>query len=162
GGSDGDERRHDDGAQDDLEIGAFEKLSIGNEGELVHHCAREVIERIEALQQQCEKRADIDDADPQEGRKKQHQRQKRRAAEEEIRHLDEGTAATGRDRRHHGSSISTGLALSQTMRTLSLVANWPAPDGIAAANLVSPAAMTMLVTALKQWMAAISPSVLPE
>ena len=91
-----DERRHHHRAQDDLEVGLLEQLLVGRERELVDDEAGEIVERIEALQQQREQRADIDDADPQERRQQEKERQELRAREEEIGDRVEDPAALRR------------------------------------------------------------------
>ena len=62
------QRRHQDGAKDDLDIGFFEELCVGRQREFTDDEAGKVVERIEALQQKREERADVNDADPQQRR----------------------------------------------------------------------------------------------
>ena len=111
------------------------------------HGAGKLIEGIEALEQQREQRADIDDADPQEWRQQQYEGEKTGPAEEEIRNTRESATSFGGHRHHHAISISTRLSLAQMKRTVSPVANCSPPDGIAAVSRVPPAAMMMRVIA---------------
>ena len=81
---DRDQRRHRDGAEDDVEIGRRKKLGIGRKRRLVDDQAGEIVEPEEALREQRKQRADIDDAEPEERRPEQEREKQPRVAEEEV------------------------------------------------------------------------------
>ena len=95
--------RHQHGADDDVEIGGPEKFAIGLERELVVDEPGKFVDREEALGQQREQRAEIDDAEPQ---------QRRRQQQEEQQAAD--GARTGRRARRAGRRGLAGSASGAT------------------------------------------------
>ena len=73
-----------DGAEDDVEIGRREELGVGRERRLVDDQAGELVEAEEALREQRQQRADIDDAEPEERRAEQEREKQPRMAEEHV------------------------------------------------------------------------------
>ena len=93
-----------------------EELAIGRERRLVDDQAGELVEREEALDEQREERADIDDAEPEERRAEQKGEQQPRVAEQEIGERARDAAALALDRpaqhglAHGASSACTASA----------------------------------------------------
>src|SRR5581483_6010298 len=112
---------HHDRAQDDLEIGRLEQLGISREREFMDDETGIVVERVEALQEKREQRADIDHADPQERGQKQQEGQKLGPREEDVGDLVEDAAfpLADRDMAHAASSMVTMADLGQISRTRS-------------------------------------------
>ena len=79
-----DHRRHRHGADDDVEVRRPQQLAIGLERELAVDQAGELVDREEALQQQREQRAEIDDAEPQHRRRSIRKTQQLRLAPEVV------------------------------------------------------------------------------
>ena len=83
GAAQGHRRRHHHRAQDDGEIGRREQLGIGGERGLIDDEAGEIVDREEALGEQGQQRADIDDAEPEQRRQQQQEQHQPRPEIEE-------------------------------------------------------------------------------
>ena len=148
--SERDERRHAHRAHDDLDVGLFQQLRIGRERELTDDEPRVVIERIEALQQQREQRADIDNADPQQRRQQKQEGQELRPREEDVGDLVGDPALPSRlsaTLAHAPSSMVTIADFGQIRRTLSPSLRLGPPAGISAESRVCPVSTLKRVTA---------------
>ena len=125
GRGDSDVGSHRNGADDDVEVLRLQQFAIGLERELMDDDAGKIVEREEALQQQRQQRAEIDDAEPEHGRGQQQEDQEPRALPEIIRQAAEPAAAVGEDRStggggaHASSSIRCSASLEKPMVTWS-------------------------------------------
>ena len=97
GGKQRDGRGHDHRAQDDVEIRRPQQFGIGGQREFVIDQPGKLVDRKEALQQQRQQRADIDDAEPEQRRRQHQEQEKFRPAPEGIRQDAEKAAAAGQD-----------------------------------------------------------------
>ena len=70
----------DDGAQDDVEIGRLEQLARRSSASARGRRAGELVDREEALGEEREERAEIDDAEPEQRRHEEEQRGRSRGA----------------------------------------------------------------------------------
>ena len=75
GAGDGDGDGHDQRAEDDVEVGQPKEFGIGRQRELVDDEAGELVDRVEAVQQQGQQRPEIDDAEPEQRRRQQKKEQ---------------------------------------------------------------------------------------
>ena len=126
-GAQRDRERHADRAQDDVEVGTRgQKVSVGAERQLVDHLAGEVVEGEEALDQEREQRAQIDDAQPEQGRGQQEQGEQARAPVEQgrepahrARRRQAGDRQAGHERAHGvASSCRRCIALGAQPRRM--------------------------------------------
>src|SRR3990172_7945956 len=142
-------QRHHHRAQNDLEVGLLQELRIGGERELVDDEPRIVVERIEALQQKSEQRADVDNADPQKRRQQKKQREKLGARKEDIGDPVEDSAFLFGCRHvtHAPSSMVTMADLGQMSRTLSSCLKGAAPARTSSVMRMSWASTLNRVTA---------------
>src|SRR6185369_16926670 len=140
---------HAHGSDNDLDVRLFQQLRVGRERELVDDQTGEIVERIEALQQQGEQRADIDDADPQQRRQQKQEGQELGPSEKEVgdRVGDPTSPIDCRHVAHAPSSMVTIADLGQSSRTPSPCLKSVSQAAVSALSRVSPVSTLKRVTA---------------
>ncbi len=93
----GDRDRHQQRAHDDVDVRRLrEQLPVRREREFRHDAGRELVDRIEALQQQRQQRPEVDDAEPEQRRGEQQREVERLATlQRKLRTTGHGQSCNG-------------------------------------------------------------------